>query len=538
MPARLQFPREPCREEQWSPQMKVRLQIFLLLVILTVVFLPALSAEPITGDDYNLFARLSALRAWDFQSLLPHGGIYYRPVTILTYRFDKFLWQLNPLAMHLENLLLHAVNAILVFFLARTFLPEGERKSSLLPLAAALLFGLHPLTAESVNWISGRTDPLAALFILLTALSILHYRNHERVLSLGLASIFFLLGIFSKEVSIAFLPGAICLVFAKEFRERSIFTQRQELGKEQVLWGGAWLCAALAGFYFLYTLALNGRPGKLTLTLKIIFSDLWYALFVCLRAFAFYLRKIIWPFPLNFAILEVDPLYELLAIPLLIGCIYLLWKRRPFGALLLTGLFLIIPSFLLAFYQIAWTPYAERYLYLPCAFIIPGLVLSARRMIPPHYIKISSVLLVFLILGAGSATFARSLTWRSNLSLWEDTVEKSPLSAAARNDYGIALYHAGRVMEAKEAFETASKLTSIDYQPRHDINHALVLEELNDLQGAKGLYEKVIQKTKGKSDAAREGLIAIMEKMVAQNEESGRLAELEAELSVLKGQKR
>ena len=517
--------------------MRIRIQLLLLVSTLIAAFLPAIFAEPFTMDDGDLFASLSYLTVWDLESLIPSGSfLYYRPLISLSFQFDKIVWQLNPLSMHLENLLLHAVNASLVFFLARAFFPEEERKSTLLPLAAALLFGLHPLTVESVSWISGRTDPLAGLFILLAALSIMHFRNHGRAFSLVLAVFFFILSILSKEVSIAFLPGAVCLIFAEEFRERSISTQRLGQGWVQALWGGAWLCAAFAGLLFLYSLALNGRPGKLTLTLKIIFSDLWYALFVCLRAFAFYIRKIFWPFPLNFAIIEVDPLYELLAIPLLLGCLYLLWKRRPLGALLLTGLFLIIPSFLLAFNQIAWTPYAERYLYVPCAFIIPGLLLVAHKIIPTQYTKISSALLVILVLGAGSATFARTLIWSNNLAFWEDTTQKSPLNAAAWNDYGLLLYRAGRLHEARVSFERASKLTSIDYNPNHGICHAVVLTELKDLSGAKVAFETVLKRTKGKSMEAKEGLIEVIKKLITQTTSLDRKSILLAELADLKSQ--
>lgn len=518
--------------------MKLRHQIFLSLVMLIVVFMPALFAEPITGDDGDLFASLASLTTWDLQSLLPSGRIYCRPATILTYRFDKLVWQLNPLAMRLENLLLHAANVLLVLFLVRAFLTDNERKSSLLPFSAALLFGLHPLTAESVNWISGRTDPMACFFILLAALAIMDYRKRGRLLSLCLAGFFFILGMLSKEVAVAFLPGALCLIFARDYRQSTSYEQRSGQNMADRLWSSAWLGAALTGFMFFYFMAWNSRPGKLALTIRIIFSDLWHAFFVCMRAFAFYLSKIIWPFPLNFAILEVDPLYELLAVPLLIGCFYLLWRRNLLGALLLTGVFLIVPSFLLAFNQIAWTPYAERYLYLPCAFIVPCLLLVIRRMIPLQYMKICSVLLFILLLGAGSATYARTLAWRSNLELWADTVKKSPLSAAARNDYGIALVQAGRLIEAKAEFEAASKLMSIEYQPRHGLNYALLLVELKDFEGAKIAYETVLKRTNGLSLDGREGLIEVLEKMVVQNNGSDRLMELQSELSTLKGLKR
>src|SRR5690242_10177233 len=71
--------------------------------------------------------------------------------------------------MHLENVLFHLLNVLLLFAVARRYAPEQEGRPPLLALTAALLFALHPINAEAVNWISGRSDLIACFFVLLSA---------------------------------------------------------------------------------------------------------------------------------------------------------------------------------------------------------------------------------------------------------------------------------------------------------------------------------------------------------------------------------
>lgn len=515
--------------------MKSRIQLGLLISAIFLAFCPAISGELITGDDEVLFAWLQGVKQWDFSSFLPQGGTYYRPLTLFSYFFDQLFWQLNPMVMHLENIILHCINACLVFFIVREFLLVEERQSSFLPLAAALLFALHPLTTESVNWISGRTDLLAGVFILLSTLALIHFRKQRHSMDLFLAMSLFTLGVLSKEVSAAFLAGAFYIVLVRP-QNLSIPLSSVQSEGEWRRWIYVSLSGLIVSIFFIRTIVQIWSSGKIGLTLKVISADLWYSLFVCLRAFAFYIKKIVWPLPLNFVILEVDPLYELLAIPLLVFCLYLLWKRSTANALILTGIFLITPAFLIAFNQISWTPYAERYLYLPCAFIVPGILLLLAKKFLPQYSGIFLVIVALVAVGMGGVTFSRSITWRSNLALWEDSVQKSPLSASALNEYGLALYRTGRLVEAKDKFGKASKMTDSNYNPTHGINYALVLIELNDLWGAKEAFERVLKKTQGKSTKARSGLIEVMEKLLSQTDRHDTKSQLETELITLKSQ--
>ena len=83
----------------------------------------------------------------------------------------------NPWGYHLGNVLIHAMNAVVLYFVARRLLIAGGFPSGF-PLLwsasfAALVFGVHPLRAESVAWVTERRDVLSGLFFLLAVLAYL-----------------------------------------------------------------------------------------------------------------------------------------------------------------------------------------------------------------------------------------------------------------------------------------------------------------------------------------------------------------------------
>jgi len=97
---------------------------------------------------------------WAFSTT--YFGFYY-PVTWLSHIIDVELYNLNPSGHHLTSLILHILNTLLLFF----FLKRGgidETKSFIM----SALFSVHPLTVESVGWISERKNLLAFFFFFLS----------------------------------------------------------------------------------------------------------------------------------------------------------------------------------------------------------------------------------------------------------------------------------------------------------------------------------------------------------------------------------
>ena len=94
-------------------------------------------------------------------SAIPLNYNYYRPLFYSWLRVGAALFGAHPFPWHLAVLLTHLAVTVLVFFLLRRHLGD-----SWAAVAGALVFGLHPVHIESVVWISGVTDPLAALGVL------------------------------------------------------------------------------------------------------------------------------------------------------------------------------------------------------------------------------------------------------------------------------------------------------------------------------------------------------------------------------------
>jgi protein O-mannosyl-transferase len=135
--------------------------------------------------------------------------VHWYPLTWASFALDHALWGLKPFGYHLTAVLLHAVNAALAFFLFDRLLEKSRAPLPQRRAAAAfgaLLFALHPLRAESVAWVTERSDLLSGGFILGTALAWLHGRP-------GLAALLHGLGLAAKGVG-APLPVVFALVDA------------------------------------------------------------------------------------------------------------------------------------------------------------------------------------------------------------------------------------------------------------------------------------------------------------------------------------
>jgi hypothetical protein len=149
-----------------------------IFFITLAVFSGALKNEFVTwDDDVTLVANMRfrglgwTQLSWMFSTF--YMG-HYQPLSWITFGIDYLLWGLNPLGFHLTNLVLHGLNAVLVYYLSlRLFgiaLPHVRNQfvGKISACWVALLFSLHPLRVESVAWATQRRDVLSAFFLLWT----------------------------------------------------------------------------------------------------------------------------------------------------------------------------------------------------------------------------------------------------------------------------------------------------------------------------------------------------------------------------------
>src|SRR5712671_3438002 len=96
-------------------------------------------------------------------SLVDQHECNWHPLTWLSHMADCQLFGLNPGAMHLENVLFHCANSVLLLLLWNSMTGAFWRSA-----LVAALFALHPLRVESVAWIAERKDVLSGFFFMLT----------------------------------------------------------------------------------------------------------------------------------------------------------------------------------------------------------------------------------------------------------------------------------------------------------------------------------------------------------------------------------
>jgi hypothetical protein len=428
-------------------------QLLLLWLVVLGVYYPAIFAGINSVDDKKMLYSLEAASIGNlFDFFMPGQTFYYRPLLMLTFHLDYILWGEEVGFYHLENILIHGASVTLIFFILRHLLSQRNTQlsGSEWPLLGSLLFALHPIVTESVNWISGRTDLLGAFFVLAATLSLLQAIQLTQLRWVGGAVFLLGCGILSKEVMVFFVPAAAFLLWrwscdlSRSWRVQALSC----LLVPFVAGGGA--------FVVLRWL----RHGIMADIDRLIFK-FHYGAFDTVRVFfkvlGFYGKKIVAPLPLNFAIVKINDLYVLLGILIAVLAIMLFRKRRPAFDLVLVSWFLILPGILIALIGVAWTPLAERYVYLSSAFFVMGLSLFCTTLHSQTFRKIMTGGVALLLLPTGMATASRNLVWQDNAKLYADSLSKSPNFAAMNNELGIALIEEGKLTQASQVLEAGKE---------------------------------------------------------------------------------
>jgi len=481
---------------------------FLTLTTLSAYF-PGLSAGYNSVDDLKMISWIDQSGPLDLSQLFVRSSsYYYRPLTILSYTLDRDLWGAIPSFMHLENILLHLVCVWLVYAITKQFLPLWGCKRQGPALFAASFFALHPLATESVCWISGRTDPLMAVFLLLGLwLTALGLSSESRLAALS-GGIALFLACLAKEVAVFILPGLLWLIMV--FPGPSAWMERIR----QRLWALFVPTAGIVGYLMLRHLAIARDSGVYT-ALKGVAGgdyDLLNKLRIAFKVYGFYFKKLLVPWPLNFGIVEISGWYVLggMILAALLG--YLLWRADIAGALGLMAFCVLSPALLVVFGKMTWTPLAERYLYSSVALFAPlaaYLILRLRTFVPVQARRFLEAGLVALLLVFFFTTLHRAWIWQDNVRLYRDTVAKSPDFAAVKTELASALLRKGKTAEAESLLLELHGTSSVHGYINDDLNLAEVLFSKGDLEGARRALIPLLDKNHKKYFDLLQSLIRI-----------------------------
>ncbi|MDP2690177.1 MAG: tetratricopeptide repeat protein, partial [Deltaproteobacteria bacterium] len=409
-------------------------------------------------------------------------GRSYRPMVFAVYMAEYAFFGLRPWGWHLVNVILHAINGVMVFFVLSRLLEafrdnaagtDPPPASYLPPMAGAVIFTAHTINNEAVAWVS--CVPELVYTLLCLSAFYLHMRaagggRTARAALTFLSALLFLVAMMAKEPAIA-LPAFVFLYEA--LRGRGAFFSRLL----KALPSTFPYAAALVVYFVLRTSALGGvAPGENMYP----FLSAYQYLLNGMVLFVKYMRVLVlpvglYPFQIYDPVSSIaEPRTAVATAAMAIGAalLYVFRKRLP-PLFFLAAAFIIIPL-LPALYipGLSYQAFAERYLYF--STIGYGLIIAlafdalAGRTGQKRSIAAVRAAAAVFVIATGLYSWGvvkKNPAWRDDITLWSRSEEGSPENFLARFHVGTALAKKGRPLEAIAKFNEAMEITAKSPHP-------------------------------------------------------------------------
>lgn len=468
-----------------------------LLVLLTVLMYLSSVKYQFVWDDHHLIEGNAQIQeignlpksfATGFLFFSGDNAAYYRPFITMSYMIDFLLWKNLPPGYHLTNILLQIAVCLLVYFTALKLLRHFWAA-----FIAAALFAVHPVHVESVVWISGRTDILAALFLLP---SFIFYMRHTSAKSgqgwLILSALFLLFSLLSKETVIVF--PFVWLIYGLGVARR----------RPAKLLMDAAAFAAVVGIYLLlrhsvqlfyltpehiipWQTRIPAIAANLLTALRLMYFNLVSQPY---HRFAFSISVPLWLLVVQWTALAAA----------LVGYVSL-WRRSRTAAFAITWTVVAVWP-VSHIVPLARPILAERFLYMGTIGACLSIGVGARYLLTtrPKTAPALAVLSAAMIALWSAGTVVGSRAWQDEISLWTKVCELADRGPAAEcfsleraeyhNNLSMALY--GR-QKYERALECALRALRINLQESEAYMMAgLCLNAMGRKEEALGHFENAV----------------------------------------------
>jgi len=457
-----------------------RYALFFLPVLLSFgIYISTLSNNFVWDDKYEILANdwikdVSYLPDIFFSHSLgwlkpEQSSTKYGPLKLAVRLVQYQISEVDPWAYQLTNVLVHVLSTFMVYLVsARLFVDFQGERSPLFPFVASLLFAVHPIHTEPVNWAIGLSELSMTFFCLLSFYLFMksagkNYRAHI------LAGFFLFIALLFKVTAAFFV--IVFLAYDYAMAKRAAEAQPNTSVSLNVLSTRYMpLAVALIGYFALFFLVTAGESDPVKI--NHIKLDNYHLLLNVPLLFFQYMEKLVLPLQLNALYVfhpvsspaEVRFLLPLCFVIVFFSFMVIIRKRDVM--LSLCSLWIIaplLPCLYLPATGYSYYVFAERYLYLPSAGYVIGIAALSRIALKRSFLNKQTfhffgLVLLITVTFFAILTLQRNHVWKNDFSLWSDTSVKSPDSDIAHNNLGVAYEHKGLLDAALREYEIAIAL--------------------------------------------------------------------------------
>jgi len=437
----------------------------LLVLAAIVVYGQSIEYDFISMDDDLYVTNNSHVKAaltgesvrWAFTSMEVSN---WHPLTWISLMIDHGLSGMNPSSYHATNIVLHALNAVLLLLVLHQLTGSLYRSAFV-----AALFALHPIHVESVAWISERKDVLSTMFWFLGIWAYLLYLRKPSAGRYGAVLGAFVMGLIAKPMLVSF-PITLLLLDIWPLRRLAAGSQRSlplpRLFLEKV---PLFAVSIVSCFLTFWAQKAGGAVAQLD---NVPFN---FRMMNAVVSYVIYLEKMIWP--LNLAIFYPHPMNTLEGWKI-VACLIALAAMTYYSIVThakrayvtfgwLWYVITLVP--VIGIVQIGSQGLADRYTYIPFIGIFVIIAWGAPDLIgrfwgaQPETRRRSTMVLGALagmaLLALASLAYGQVRFWKDNITAWAHAVEVTPGDAFSQYNLGCSLQAQHRDDEAMVHYRQA-----------------------------------------------------------------------------------
>jgi tetratricopeptide (TPR) repeat protein len=454
--------------------------LFSLIIITLGVFFQTTKHEFIAYDDNEYVTQnehvlggitFANLRWAFFNSHVSN----WHPLTWISHMVDVEIYGLNPGGHHLTNLLIHIINAILLFIVLLR-MTQSWGKS----FFVTALFAVHPLHVESVAWISERKDLLSFFFMLLALLSYLAYAKRPGMRRYIVVLIFFLCGLMSKQMLVTFPMILLILDYWPLGRfwtgsenKKTILTSLKNLAAEKIPF---FILSFSSGIIALLTQSQGGAIGSLAtypFLLRIQNAILAYFRYV-IKSFWPDGLSVHYPYSKNPEIIQVAGGFFILVTITVLSVLF----RRKSPYLIVGWLWYVVMLVpVIGLIQIGQQSIADRYMYIPLIGIlimigwgVPELLHKFKsKYQKPIFLRILAALAIVIVALSGISAFRQTGFWKNSEMLFSYSLTVTKNNSVMHSKLALCYMDQSRFEEAIIQYKEAIRIDPVSFESHNNL---------------------------------------------------------------------